>query len=301
MEKKRSLILIFELVSGLLVGLGVFFLIFLNLKGNIPQEIKIDESYYKISFVAQDEDLGLGYTFRIRNEQTSIFLKSDINVLEANQELLDKGIKLGEIYKISYALNKDDGKEPLYSNEVSWTASQFLESTDLFLDSGNLYWNSVENADYYTISYFVLDQNYIYDTEQTYCPLSKLKGGEYSISVEAKSNKTYYKTSKTSNMLPNLTVIHEIPAFDEIKLERFSKRLKITSKELVSKIVILVEDSSTTYNFTNLTTSQNADSTYTIYCDISSIYDGVETIGVLPGEDAYNHYNGETSWIKLTA
>ena len=299
--KKRSLVLIFGIISCLFVVAGVFCLIFLNLKTNPPQEIKVDESYHKISFVAPEKDAGLGYTFKISNDGVNIFIKSDVNFLEVNQDLLDRGVTLGEIYNLSYCINRGDEKEPVYSNEITWTASQFLGTTDLIVRGDSLYWSSVENADYYTISYFVLGQNYTYDTQNTNCDLSTLKGGEYSVNVQAKSHKSYYKAGKPSNMVPNLRVVHEIPAFSDVKLERFSKRLKITSSEEVSKLVVFVEEALTSYTFTNLTTTQNTDLTYTIYCDISSVYDGDKAIGVKPGEDTYNVYNGGIVWVNLTA
>jgi len=301
MKKKSPLFVIGVIIIALCICAGIFALVYINIKAKTPKEVSIKEDAGKIVMTASSKNNGYGYTFKFKGEDT-IYITSDFNFLEVNDEVINKGIELGKEYEVSYCVNGElEGANSDYSKAVKWTAKQYLQAPTISVEDDKLVWNKVKNAEYYVISYYILDELNTYRVNTNECELSLLKGGDYNIYVTSNSSKSYFLGSEKSNVIENKKVTHEIPAFSTLEFNLTTKTLLIYSAESISKINIYLgnsKDAVIEYVFTT-TKILAVDDMYKIECDLDLIYSNETYIGASPFAEGVNSFNGEICWYSV--
>ncbi len=123
-----------------------------------------------------------------------------------------------------------------------------------------------------------------------------MKGGEKVFSVLPISNNIGYKTNNAVKYL-KLSHTHYLEGFLTIAFNKETCQLTATSKEEYSSIIVYLDETTFVINIFSLV-EESGIYNYTI--DISSIYEGQLSLGLLPAnQDEYNLNNGQPKVMLL--
>ena len=296
--KKKTWIAILVSIFSCLVIAGIVLAVLFLPKGEKPEKVEIKEESGVVCIFANGESK-YGFTFRFRNDQSDVKISSNFDFLEIDDEVSSR-LEIGKTYMVSACINNNLGNEASYfSDEVSWVSCDYLKSPTISLQGQKIVWNSVNHADYYKIFYNPNGNLLTYSVQNTECALELLQGGVSDIYVVSASNKDYYYDSKVSNMLKNVTVVHELLGVLDVELSQ-SKVLTVYTAEKIDKLVLCLgasKSSFTSYDLVNLN-AQKVGDRYKIQVDISYVYSGQSCVGVKPKTDTYNNFSGEIKWIN---
>ena len=296
MKKKLMIILLVSLISCILVA-GIVLVCVLNLKKESPDKIEIKAENGVITFVT-NQTSEEGFVFRIRNNKTDVKINSKFDFLEVDNNVLAKGIEIGQNYRVSVCYSNENGGEASgYSEEVDWTASKFLKAPVVSLASEKIVWSSVESADYYKVFYNPNGSLLSYEVRENELKLEKLFGGVSDVYIVACSNKNYLYNSKNSNIIKSVIIVHEREELVDLSVNS-NKELIVNMKENLDSLILCLGSSETNYQQYNLVNlePQKVGDYYRVVVDISYLYANQTKIGVKPGVDSYNKYSGEVLW-----
>ena len=283
MGKKWIKILLAILLGGLAVA-SIVFVCILNFKDSSPEELNIKVENGHVIFSTNANSNGFGYTFKFRENNNEYYIKSDQNLLEYDQEVINAGVVVGKTYKVSVAVNREvDAGKSFYSKEVDWKATIYLDAPIISVDSNTLIWDNIDNAEYYDIYYNHNGEMLKIRTTENCYNLEKMQGGRSDIFVLAGSSNDNYLTSLTSNKLKDVDIIHEILPVSSFTFNKTNSILTIYLQEKVEALALYLDEQ--TYTIVDLVyVGDNC-----ISCNIDYIYSGQKKIGLKP--KAVNEYN----------
>lgn len=300
--KKKTLFLVIGIITGLLVVSGIVLLFLLNTSDGKLGKVEIIENNGAVTIKTEQQSKGYGFTFKFKNDNKEILVNSQLDFLQYNQSLIDLGVIPGEKYLVSVSVNGEiSGGNSEFSDEVEWEAKIFLSAPQIYIEEDRLMWNQVENADFYKIHYMVNQQHTSYVVAENQCLLNLLQGGVTNIFVTAESSEKHYLSSISSNVLQNISIVHEMLPVYAVYFNSETKNVVVYSKEKVYMLKVFLEESQTAskgYTITNLNPIKEGDY-YRVDFNLDFLYFGQSYLGVAPlPNNEYNSYNGSTFWIK---
>ena len=280
-------------IIGAIIVSGVVTAFILNYNTSAPKKIEILDDGENVFIKADMNDNYITYRFKFSQDGgEDLIIDIDSNTLTI-EELLSKGIVLGETYQISVCyLSENKGNNSEYSEPTSWTTYTYLSAPTLNYDADNdvVEWEEVDNADYYKVFVSGLDE---FVTNETKIDMQSLTGGERTFYVRAYSNTSYYKESLPSNQL-DVTIVHKFLPFESVDFNDESKTLTLVGSEELKTLNVYLND--TIYECVDFDISKS-NGKFTYKVDLSLLYLGGMTVGATPtNEDLYNIYDGEITY-----
>lgn len=277
-----------------LAGLTTAFLLSYN--GSSPKAPLILEDGENIYISTEANDGYEGYRFKFSSTEEEIIIDCDTNIISSTFAI-EKGVQLGKTYNISTCyLSEKEGNNSEYSKEIPWICSVYLTQVNIRFNEEKcqLEWDAVENADSYRVFYNGQD-NYV-EIDETFYSLKDVKGGEKVFSVLPISNNIGYKTNNSVKYF-KLSHTHYLEGFLTISFDRETCQMTATSNEEYSSIIVYLDETTFVINMFSIVEESGIYS-YTI--DISSIYEGQLSLGLLPAnQDEYNLNNGQPKVMLL--
>ena len=298
MTKKKVLLAVILSIVGACVVAAAVILCLLFIKPKAPDPLEIKAENGSVVFYAQQQSAN-GYTFKFRSGEKEIKVESDLDFLEIDDSVFEKGIVAGEKYKVSVCANeKVEGGSTDYSQEIEWVASKFLKAPQLSKEGDKILWTEVDGADFYQVYYTPDAAIKTYATFNTELNLEVLQGGVADIFVVAYSNKDYLYESAASNTLKNVTIVHEFPAIIQARLNS-SNILTIYVEESLTEIELFIGSSKTNYSKYNLVDikCEKSGDAYKMTVDISHLYANQNVVGIKPTPTGNNKYSGSVFWV----
>lgn len=298
-KKRSKLIIIFSVILAIIAvgGIAITFLMNYNTFSPSAPTILDDGQNVYISTTMNDNYKGYRFKF-VDEDDNEIVIDSKINQIHVD-DLLQKDIQLGKTYKISTCyLAENVGNNTEYSKTVTWKCQTYLDMPTVSYNAFSfmLNWNEVDGADYYRI-YINDREDYIQTTESSY-DLKLLEGGEKTIEVVGYSNNENFLTSNKSNTI-KFTLNHYLQPFNSIDFDSETKIITAIAPSKYEKIVIYLDDREIEFNVNDSIISENQveeEIEYTYTIDITTIYNGEETIGISPCTVGYYIYDGSPTY-----
>lgn len=294
MKDRKWIKILLAVLLGTITVVSVVLMCVFNLKGSSPDEVKINVENGHVTFSTTQVTKGYGYTFKFKDGGSEYYIKSDQNLLEYNEDVINIGVEVGKTYMVSVAVNGElEGGKSFYSKEVEWKAVKYLDAPKVKIENEKLVWDKVANAEFYEICYSHKDGMLKVRTTETNYALEKLTGGISEIFVFAGSSNENYLTSVSSNKLKEVTIVHEILPIITMNFTKSTATLTITVQDLFNCFKLFLGDK--TYTITQFEVSGRR-----ITCNIDYIYNGETKIGVSPlPNDSYNKYTGKVTFIDV--
>lgn len=293
-KTKKKVIIIISILLAIVAVFGIAIVFFMNYNTFSPDKPIILDDGENIYVSTSLNDNYIGYRFKFNNENKEITIDSSDNILSIDT-LLENNIVVGNSYKISVCyLANNEGNNSEYSEVTEWKCKIYLTMPQLYFNFANnmLTWNEVENADYYRIYYSNVNELGYLQTEDCFYDMQDLPGKKMSISVVAFSNNQNYKTSLKSHSI-EINLVHKLAGFSQVSFDEESKILTATSTENYQKIEVYLEGVKFETN-RFVVEFDETENQYNYSIDLTTIYNGEETIGIAPTNiDNYNVYVGE--------
>lgn len=296
-DKKLTILFSIILVSVALVGLVTAFLLNYNtLAPELPIVLDDGNSIY---ISTSHNDNYVGYRFKFVDDRgNEVFVDCENNIVDANYAV-DKGIVVGKNYKVSVCyLSKNEKNNSRFSQEIDWKCQVYLGSSVISFDNSQsiVYWNAVENADFYRIYYNDSNGVGVLETQETQIDLTSFAGGEKVMYVVACSNNVNYKDGQKSNVL-EFEYIHYYSRFTNLSFDKSNKILRAENKELIEKIDVYLNSEKFSIIKFNV---ELVGQIYVYHIDLSLIFSQETEIGICPGNiDKYNIFEEEITVINL--
>lgn len=300
MTKKKIKILRISILCmfavALIGGLTTGFL--MNNKNIVPPKVEIiqqeEESY--LSVKANSEFIG--YRFLFKYDDNKIVVNSNKNVVSLT-ECISQGLEVGRSYSISACYTaKEEKNNSKFSKSTIWRAEGVLKAPKInYSEAENkIYWSPVLNADYYMVFYNEESAKSV-KVEGFEFSLQNIPYGERTFWVVACSNHSFYKTSRSSNVI-EITIIGKVCAFENLTFEDETKILSMQNKDDIDQIFVYIGDKEyASYKFTK--SFDRELNVYKYEIDLSSIYNSGERIGVKPADKGeFYKYMGDIIYLS---
>lgn len=289
-KRSKIFIIILSVILAIIAAGAIAISFMLNYNTFSPDKPVVLDDGQNIYISTTMNDNYKGYRFKFIDENDKeIIIDSKNNQISVN-ELLEKQIVLGKTYKVSICyLAENVGNNSEYSNAISWKCQNYLSApvVEYNEETSVLSWQDVVGADFYRI-YISGEEQYIETIENSY-DLKSVEGGVKSLNVVSYSNDENYLTSNKSNTV-NFTLIHYLEPFTSIDFNAETKVITAKSNSNYTKIDIYLDGRVVEANAFQFEKS-GEEYIYTI--DITTIYNGEESIGIAPSDiDEYNVYEG---------
>ena len=289
MTKKKILIIVFSILSGLLAIGGIVIAFLYNYDNSAPSAVEsFDDGENVMLKVSQNENYA-GYRFKFVLNEEEIIFDSKTNVIYASEV---DGLVVGNRYNVSACYRgESEGSNSSYSKEINWTYYAVLSSPQVEYDEeeNSIIWESVANADYYQVYYTGTDKGSVRVEEPSFS-LEGLTGGVREFVVVAHSLQDYLMASKASEPVTCEYVRHFKP-FLSAQFDKESLTLTVTGQERLDYIILQVDGQTVTVNDFRLF---EEDGLFTYQFSVKPVYKVGVTFTVSPPSiDEYNIYTGE--------
>lgn len=272
----------------------------INITPHKLNKVKITQENGIISVSAENDSKGYGYLFKFESKDEKIYFDSDAGLLVLDEEY--EKLTLGEKYNVSVSVKGEiESANSSFSNPVEWTAVKYLEAPKIKIQDSLLTWEDVAEATSYTIHYNPNGEIKTFVTSDTTISLDLLDGGKCNIFVKATSSNENFLSSESSNILDNVTIIHEMRPVRDVQFNS-SGQLIVYVYEKVDMLNLYLGQNEINYErftLTGLTLTKIGDY-YKIVCDIDLIYNNEEKIGITPAaSNEYSKYTGSIIWVNV--
>ena len=294
MKTKTWVNYLIYILLGILFVICITFLCLFNFRDSSPEDLNIKVENGLVTITTTQETKGYGYTFKFRDEQNEILVKTDSPMLDYNEDVIAQGVEVGKKYSVSVAVNGEiDAGKSFYSKEVEWISQIFLKKPEVNISENIISWNQIENADAYDIYYTHEGEILKERTTETSLKLEELKGGKSDIYVIAVSSKAYYLQSMQSNKLEGIKIVHEIPPVRMVSFNKNNTLLSISLLEKIDAFSLYLDDK--VYKVVDFEYSNNV-----ITCNIDYVFSNQTRVGVKPlAVDEYNKCTSEPVFITI--
>lgn len=299
MSKRKILIITLATIISICFAVGIILVCVLNLSVHNMKEVKISQENGVVAFSSDNPSIGNGYIFKFKSEKEEVEIETNTDLLVLKDEDYEK-FTLGEKYQVSVCVKGEiESANSSFSKPVEWTASKYLKSPEISIESSVLSWEEIDDAESYIIYYNPQGKLETYECEVCAIDLGVLEGGDCDIFVKAVSSKSYYLPSVASNTLENIHIIHSLRPVREMR--RDGKELIVFTYENIDRLKVYLgenENSYTEYTFVDFDIIGYGN-LFKITCSIDLIYNNEAKIGAAPSSsDAYNSYTGVIVWIN---
>ena len=296
--KNKILIIVLIVTISTIAICGLVTAFILNYNVSAPPKIEIldDGSNIYLTTKMNDNYDKYKFIFKSIEGQIEIEIETENNILSID-ELQRNGLKLGETYKItSQYISENKGNNSQVSKPIEWTAYDYLDIPliDLNEKENILFWEEIDNADYYILYVNGKDFEQTFILEENTFNLNQLKGDNYKFYVSAFSDLDYYKTSPNGEILTYEYVKYFLP-LEEVTFDNLDKKLYCIGSEKLD--ILNIEINGTSYLYKNFIVTEE-ENKYIYTVDLK-IFQEILQIGASPATvDDYNIYNGEITYTK---